>query len=694
MNKIVIRMCCTIAALILASHQGLAQKAEELFQKAMQLEEVKGELAKAIEVYSDVVKKSAATKSLTAKALLHIGRCYEKLGKKEATNAYQRIVKDFADQREVVAEARSRLLALENASQSKKVPELSVRQLWTGPGVDIEGGISQDGRYLSFTDWSTGDLAVRDMSTGSIRRLTNKGSWSSRECADFSAVSPDGKQVAYAWLDKSGYCSLRAVRIDGSEPRILYRGTGEYLLPEAWSQDGTEILAVLWGKEAGTNITLISTIDSSLRVLKSFDRGSPGKLAFSPDGRWIAYDHAQDGNAQDHDISLLASDGTRQVRLIDHPANDASPVWAPDGKSILFTSDRGGTPGFWLVSVLDGKAQGSPRLVKPDIGDIRPFSITSNGTLYYGLSVGGDDVYTADIDPTSGKLLSAPAAISSRFVGFNSTPACSPDGQFLAYISSRGRNQSFWAPGNRVLVVRSLKTGEDREYPVNFGPGFELSWAPDSRFLMVVGKDSMPVPHLFQIDTRTGESKVLLDRAWTTNAGHAAKGWFPDGKSMYLTLGARLVRHNLASGERQEIFTWNGHEFDYRFMTLSPDGKQFASWRRNPKTDSLGIVLIAAGGGQAHGLFLIRDEIIRERAGRPAGIAWTPDGRYVMFARRTEADKKMDLWRVAVNGSKPEKLGPLSQQVFDLVAHPDGKRIFFSTSEKTWDVWAMENFLP
>ncbi len=41
-----------------------------------------------------------------------------------------------------------------------------IRQVWVGPEVDILGGPSPDGRYLSFVHWDTGDLAVRSLNTG------------------------------------------------------------------------------------------------------------------------------------------------------------------------------------------------------------------------------------------------------------------------------------------------------------------------------------------------------------------------------------------------------------------------------------------------------------------------------------------------------------------------------------------------
>jgi Tol biopolymer transport system component len=569
--------------------------------------------------------------------------------------------------------------------------------VWTGPGVDIEGGISRDGHYLSFTDWSTGDLAVRDMMTGETRRLTKKNSGPSEEYADFSAISPDSKHVAYAWCDRNGNYTLRLVRMDGGEPRVLYgtQNPGEYILPEGWSQNGSHVLTLLWRKGGTKEITLISTSDGSVRVLKSLARGSPEKTSISPDDRWIAYDVAQGENRQDHDIFLVATDGSREVRLIEHPANDLWPVWGPDGKTILFASDRGGAFGFWLLPLLDGKAQGTPQLVKPDVGRLRPFGITEDGTLYYGLLVGGDDVYRTEIDPATGKILSAPATISKRFVGSNSVPDCSPNGEFLAYLSFRGSVMSPMEPGARTPVVRSLKTGEERDIGVNFAPGFEIKWSPDSRSFMVAGKDSLRWG-LYQVDAKTGESKLLVDRVWTASGGGAAKGWFPDGKSIYLTRGLpmRLVRYDLANGEQQEIFTWKSDERAMRFTTLSPDGKQFASWQHDLRTGSFGIVLIPAGGGETRELFSVKDNKSRDLAAMIGGLSWTPDGRYVMFARKIGADERMNLWRVAVTGGAPEKLGPLSKKVHDLIVHPDGKKVYFSTRENTWDVWAMQNFLP
>ena len=76
--------------------------------------------------------------------------------------------------------------------------DANVSRLGGGAG---QGNPSADGRLLSFVDWETGDVAVRDLTTGQNLRLTRKGSWSqSPEFAEWPKISPDGKKVVYSWV--------------------------------------------------------------------------------------------------------------------------------------------------------------------------------------------------------------------------------------------------------------------------------------------------------------------------------------------------------------------------------------------------------------------------------------------------------------------------------------------------------------
>jgi Tol biopolymer transport system component len=126
--------------------------------------------------------------------------------------------------------------------------------------------------------------------------------------------------------------------------------------------------------------------------------------------------------------------------------------WSPDGRNLLFVSDRTGAPGIWTVPVQNGKPQGTPQLVKSDVGPFYPLGLTRSGALYYGVKVGGPDIYVVPFDFSAGKLLAPASAVTTQFMGSNRTPDWSPDGKYLAYVTqdqkSRKANSAIVAPSH------------------------------------------------------------------------------------------------------------------------------------------------------------------------------------------------------------------------------------------------------
>jgi hypothetical protein len=396
----------TIGMLALAVGAVVAQSGNDLFQQALVKERTEGNMAAAITLYQTIVEKHGTDRTLVAKALVQMGQCYEKLGRSDALKAYERVVREFADQADSAAQARDRLAALTRPGGPTNSSGVVVRQVWTGPEVDLLGGPSLDGRYLSYVDWETGDLAIRDLSTGEKRRLT---SGPPGEFAFYSRISPDGQKVAYVWVDKENPYHLRVTSINdvrnGVKPRVLFRNTPFYMTFGDWSPDGKYLLANIRG------IDLISVSDGAMTTLKTPNWGRPVPR-FSPDGRWIVYNLQPKQDSPDRDIFVLAADGSRETPLVEHPGNDFVLGWAPDGKRILFASNRTGVMSAWVIAVEDGKPQGAPELVKPDIGNIEPMGFTRTGAFYYGVSTEMSDVYIATLDPATGRVVTAPAPVS------------------------------------------------------------------------------------------------------------------------------------------------------------------------------------------------------------------------------------------------------------------------------------------
>jgi Tol biopolymer transport system component len=717
MSRIKLRtiVAVTIASLSLVVTTAFAQQnTREIFERARMLDESNQNLSEAIKLYSQVVSQSNEQRALAARAQYRIGVLYERLGRKaEAQKAFQTVVSHYGEQTELVRQARGKLPAAAKANLNAKRrtvtnenSAMTVRQIWAGPTVDYLGVPSADGQYLPVTDWETGDLGIRDLINAQTRRLTNKGTWvQSPEFALFPMLSPDGKQIAYDWFNKDYSWDFRIVAIDGSTPRVLYRGSAsgdDFVVPAGWTPDGKHFAAFITKAGGKGELDLISTTDGSLRVLKTLSRSdgghNPGLPRLSPDGRYIVTDIRRDPASKQSDLELFDVETKQTIPLVQHPSNNSAPIWTPDGKNILFVSDRTGSLGFWLQAVANGKPRGAPELIKAEVGRVRPMGFTKTGSFYYGLDTGMNDVYVASLDLQAGKVVEGPAPLSQRYVGSNSLPAWSPDGKQIAYISQRGPGAAFTR--DKVIVIRSLDTGKEREMATNLGTISRPQWWPDGNSILSTGQDRQGRSGIYRIDAQTGAVSTLIQEEgnnyrWPTLS--------PDGKTLsYLRINfAKKVwtirARNLQSGEEKELYSVSPPTHAILSMGLSPDGQQLALVVGDAtKPQAVALKIIPAGGGEARDVC----QITAVFSGN-SRLVWTPDGQRILFVRRQDvatpakpADQTFELWQVSATGGEPQRLGLPMERLRDLSLHPEGRRLAFSAGQNKPEVWVMENFLP
>jgi Tol biopolymer transport system component len=573
------------------------------------------------------------------------------------------------------------------------------RQVWGGPDVDILGSVSSDGRYLSYTDWETGDLAIRDLETGKNRRLTDKGPWeSSGEYAESSTPSPDGKQVAYAWWNKDDLYDLRVVGLDGSKPRVLYVSKdGEWVQPATWSPDGKQILTILTKNDATNQMALVSVADGAVHVLKTLDSRAPQKASISPDGRYIVYDLPPKEGISNRDIFLLEIDGKRESPLVEHPANDVYPIWTPDGKHILFVSDRTGSMGLWITSVAEGKPLGSPELIKQDVGkQIESMGFTRDGRFYYGLHVGMMDVQIASLDTKTGKLLAQPKRATESFIGSNRSPDWSPDGRQLVYVSHRGPMP--FGMGSYLLCIRSLESDEERDLVPKLNYLWSPRWSPDGRSILLLANDVKNHQGIYLMDVESGNVTPLMQLQDVYMNGIV---WSRDGEAIYYrrldysSHTPSIVVRDLKTGQERMIVRADPGGSPASF-DVSPDGR-WVVFRSLDRATGVGTLnVISTSGGRIREL--VRAEKGESLPGYPT-LAWTPDGSQVLFTRnsRSSQEPKYEVWRVPAEGGEPQKtdLVIAGAGLRDLRIHPDGQRIAYTAGEPMKsEVWVMENFLP
>ena len=677
-----------------------------MLRAAIEKEEVDGDLQAAIDQYKLIVAKFADNRAVAAKALVRLGGCYEKLGLREATSAYQRVLADYPDRTEEVGIAREKLSLL----MGSRVPMqagpagINLRQVWSGADVDIEGSVSPDGRYLSFVDWSTGDLAIRDLATGMNRRLTDKGSWAqSQEFALFSKWSPDSRQIVYQWYGKDEIFELRTIDINKAVPRVLYRVLEkmEYVQAFDWSPDGRFILAGVFGTSAPSPpysieqtilLGLISVADGSLKVIETFSelKRQAWGFVFSPDGKYVAYDAGVAGELNEkRDIFLLSTDGGSEIPVIDHPAVDTVIGWTPRGEGLLFLSNRTGTQDVWFTRISEGHPLGNPLLVNSGAGSIWPMGITSTGAFYYGLQRGGTDVYEVGIEPLTGKI-SSPALKAVRlFEGHNAYPDYSPDGKLLAYIYTSNMPV---IGSQKLLRILSLETGQVRELSLDIDEFGYPQWAPDGRTISVEGIGRDGRKGIFRVDVQTNAvTPIVLIEQGMEIYSHR---WSRNGRVLFYSTGDRAGKtgsmfvHNLETGQDEQI---PGSPSDAQFFDISPDGKRLTLANRGTK---IAIRTMPASGGD------LREIYSFEQEGSPPNTpSWSADGRYIYFCKRHDqfSEALWDLYRVPADGGEAQKLDLTMAGFRNFSFHPDGQRVAFSSMGENIaqaQVWVMENFLP
>ncbi len=662
---------------------GQANDQVELALKAaIKTETVDGDLRGAIEQYKKIIALPAAGRATVATALLRMGHCYEKLGAadtQEARKAYEQVVKDYADQVAVASEARSKLAALAGATGvAAGASTLTVRRVLAG--ADVTGKVSADGRFLSFTDWAGRNVAIRDLVTGQTRVLTDTGSaGESGGEVEPSMPSPDGRSVAYTW-HSGGEHNLCVVGLDGSKPRVL-RATGNgvyHALPIAWSPDSRHLLAEFVKTDGTRDMMLVAVTDGSAKLLKAMGRDQSPGGEFSPDGRYIAW-AGKDG------ISLFELLTGTESLLIPDRSNPCVLGWAPDGRHVLFSSERAGSADAWLVTVAGGKAQGEPVLIRKNWGNL-PMGFTRSGTFYYAVINNVWEVRIADLDLAGGNEVSASQPAFRR--GNTRAGEWSPDGRSLAAIDAR--------EPMRAVIVRSVDTGEERELQVGGRTimNGSLRWTPDGKAVVVPASEPGNGEGLIRIDIQTEQVSFLMPLP-------ALGGWprfelSRDGKTVFYVRppdlpggdASRLVAYDLRSGQETEIAQKPG----LIWGAMSPDGQSVVI---NSITDKFWSLLVRpASGGEFRELVSVDRKKESAFGGSPW---WSPDARYIVFLKGAKGSypRQWQLWRVPAEGGEPQRIGQVAaRQLVGFRLHPDGRRVALSDIKVNLEVWVMENVLP
>lgn len=333
------------------------------------------------------------------------------------------------------------------------------------------------------------------------------------------ALSPDGKWLAYV-SNASGYYEIYLTRSDRFKPLAVTRSSQDHFNP-SWSSDGKSIL---FETLPNWDIKIIDaeTQKDSVLVDHAANDESP---VFTPDGNYIIFHSDRAGKKAIFALNL--KDGT-QMQLTNARQNDLDPDISPDGKDMIFTSDRTGNWNIWITKlVLDSGSVRAPYLLAVTDDSAKAyrarFSKKGDRIVYVSEKAGNPDIWIKDLKSNEKRELT----IDERS---ELAPVFTDEDQTVLFQSDWAKRWSIWktpAEGGLPLPVTrdKLPYGKDEEpepSPTSNILAFTRSWYDDR--------------DVWIMTTSGGEKTTrTLTKDNTNQETHGR--WSPDGKKVVFQAG-------------------------------------------------------------------------------------------------------------------------------------------------------------
>ena len=443
----------------------------------------------------------------------------------------------------------------------------------------------------------------------------------------------------------------------------------------------------------------------------------------------IVYSSIQPSN---WDLYLFESPGSQPRRLTTHPGLDYNGVISPDGRWVVFTSERTGNPDLYVLD-LQGHAAARPLVESPAMEDAAAISPDGRRLLFVSTRSGNADIFVIPFQPEDPPAADAARNLTRHAAG-DYNPAFSPDGTRILFSSSRDtsvatvagaslpptylaselhvmqadgtdvrrltRHESWdgapaWTPDGQAVVFYSQRDGEPRIYrtgidgsglaPISAEDEAALSptFGPDGRLAFTARRDD----RWTIVTTRLDGSDLRIESDTVRDY------WAP----AYDTVSGRLLAHGPGPSEGASPFE---SDAPGAFLIHGPLGVDLPDRRVSligirgylPAIDptsgevatSEAFARLVASRPDGTGKRVIYDLAEADRYRGPDsawGPSWSKDGRWLAFAvgppfASRAAD--VDIWKIRNDGSDALNLTPDSDtnEAFPDFS-PDGRRIVF-----------------
>lgn len=491
--------------------------------------------------------------------------------------------------------------------------------------------ISPDGTEIAFC--YKGDIYKVPANGGTATQLTTQASY---ECSPI--WSPDSKQIAFA-SDRNGNFDLFVMSADGGAARRLTTHSASEI-PSTFTTDGNYILfSASIQDPANSALFPTSAMTELYKVPVTGGRteqvlGTPAEMVcFDKSGKTFLYQDRkgfEDEWRKHHtssitrDVWLYDSENGKHTNLTAHAGEDRNPVFAPDGQTVYFLSERDGST-FNVYSFPISSPQSLKTVTHFKTHPVRFLSMGSNGTLCYTYD---GEIYTQKQGDKPQKVKidiirdDQNTIADLNFSNGATSATVSPDGKQVAFIV---RGEVFVTSAD-YNTTKQITHTPAREAGLTFSPDNRtLAYASERNgnwelyMAKIARKEEANFPNTTAI-----EEEVLLPSDKTERT---YPQFSPDGKELaFIEDRNRLMVLNLETKKVRQVTdgsTWfsTGGGFDYSW---SPDGKwftlEFIGNRHDPYSD---IGMVSAQGGKIINL---------TNSGYTSGSPrWVLDGNAILF---------------------------------------------------------------
>ncbi len=454
--------------------------------------------------------------------------------------------------------------------------------------------------------------------------------------------SPDGGTLYYV-SDREGPQNI-VKRATGGQPTAITRFTSGRVLWPTISTDGRTIAFErdfgIWTLDIGSgeakpvSITLrgapAGPSTERLTLTTGFE-----EMALSPDGKKVAF------VAHGEVFAAPSRDGGNATRVTSTAARERQVSWAPDSRRLVYVSDRDGSQGLYLYDFSSGQ---ETRLTQAAAGDVTPIFSPDGKSIVF--ERGGKELRVVELDTKRDRLVTRADLDRVPFTS-DGAVSWSPDGRWLAFIDRAVKGFS------NVYVVPSA--GGERHQVTFRGNVFggTISWSPDGTYLIYDSGQrtedrqlaridlTLKTPlfredqfrDLFRVETRNPAQPAPTSPP-TTTPTQSPPPATPDSARPVAT-DSGTARPN-AAGRRAPVQI----VFDdiRRRLSMLDVGVSVGTHSISP--DGKWLLLTAAAGGQQNLYVYPLDELSRDQAvakqitstaGAKRDAQWSPDGKDVFY---------------------------------------------------------------